>query len=462
MPRQCKFFQECHHTAVISIPYARLFLCADHFRHYIESRIQKTIEKYHMINPTANEKILLALSGGKDSQVLLTILHQLFGDSVAFLGVYIDLGIRKDQYSIDSERYAADLCNSFNIPFSVINVKQDFGLDIDDVAQLRKDFLKYKISMGNERFKGICSYCGAIKRYALNKFAVDHGCSKVATGHNLTDEYTSLMTNFFNMDPHFLARHSPITNSNHDNLIPRIKPLYYTSEWEVMMYTYYTQIPHVAAECEYSTLSPNIHIKKILQEFEKDRPGIMIGLLRRYRKLMLPIIIASLPPQKRKYDRRCIQCQMPTSRPKCAFCRTTQNLLDRMRQIQKLKQPKATQNEKPSLPSSPIESGNTNPSLTEMIDPVNLVNDILAVISSQETSNRANRGESESIDNFDIMDEPDTVDDYDIQNDLDAMEDVPDLDDLPDEANPNNQEDLKNAESPEDQENDENLENQDK
>ena len=70
-PRHCKFFQECGNKASYQIPYSRLNLCTEHFLKNVQNRVKKFILKKHMFHPFRNEKVLVAASGGKDSQVLL-------------------------------------------------------------------------------------------------------------------------------------------------------------------------------------------------------------------------------------------------------------------------------------------------------------------------------------------------------------------------------------------------------
>jgi len=60
MGRQCKYFAECHKSAVTLIPYAKLPLCAMHFQRFIENRVAKTIEKYHLLDLRKREKVLVA------------------------------------------------------------------------------------------------------------------------------------------------------------------------------------------------------------------------------------------------------------------------------------------------------------------------------------------------------------------------------------------------------------------
>jgi len=347
--RKCKYFEDCHDLPVVYIPYASLRLCASHFYRYIEKRVQETIDKYHMISAIRPEKILVALSGGKDSCVLLHILHKLYHDKVTIEALYIDLGIGHARYSQGSRNIAESQCTSLNVPFHVVDIKKEYGFDLDQLYRLKIAVKEDKISIGSANFRGMCSYCGNIKRYVINRFAAEHGFTRVATGHNLTDEVTALVINFFNQDLRFLSRTRPMMDSGVDMLVPRIKPLYYITEQEIIQYAYHAKIDHEYTACEYAENSPNLHIKQILQDLENDRRGLMISLMRQYQKVLLPLIMPHQKTSDKKREIKCTVCGMPTTQKKCSFCRNQRVLLDRIRQLEKINNPELTS---PSLSPS--------------------------------------------------------------------------------------------------------------
>ena len=102
----------------------------------------------------------------------------------------------------------------------------------------------------------------------MNRFALEHGFTKVATGHNLTDEATQLLSNFFNVDMELMSRAGPTTVTNVKGLIPRVKPLFYIYEEELIKYAYYAQVEHLPTECAYATDSPMVRVKKSLEQVE--------------------------------------------------------------------------------------------------------------------------------------------------------------------------------------------------
>jgi uncharacterized protein (TIGR00269 family) len=334
--RSCKFYAECKQNAVAVIQAGNLHLCKTHFLQQIEKRIQQTIEKYHLLELRKPEKLLLALSGGKDSQVLLYILHKLYGDQIPMEGLYVQLGITHEQYSADSGKVARQTCERLGIPYHEIDIKTTYGIDIDDIHGIRQCYKRYHKTLGSHHFKGICAYCGAFKRYSINNFAVKNGFTKVATGHNLTDEATALLVNFFNAERNFMARAGPINNSNLAALVPRIKPLFYVEESEISLYAFYSGIDHTPIECGYAAQSPNPKIKRELITLAQSRTGLLTSMMRQFQKVIKPVLVDSIKTEETP-DRVCSQCGLPASKKICSFCRQKAELLTHLQRCEKLR-----------------------------------------------------------------------------------------------------------------------------
>ena len=151
MPK-CKFYRECQSQAVTQMQHTNMPLCKTHFLRYMESRVLKTIETYKLINfQDPNEKVLVAVSGGKDSQTLLTILNQVLKNKVPLEALYIEIGISPDLYSHDSEIVAKQLCDDLGVPFHVLNVQDRVGYDMDKIHQLGKILTRGKSRSKNNR-----------------------------------------------------------------------------------------------------------------------------------------------------------------------------------------------------------------------------------------------------------------------------------------------------------------------
>jgi len=247
----------------------------------------------------------------------------------------VEQGIGQQHYSQESDKSAIELCQRLGVPYHTFDIKTAYGFSIDDLHEMNAAIKQGKLNPGQLQYRGICSFCGMIKRYTINKFAKDHGFTRVATGHNLTDESVSLIINFFNMNLNFLGRSHPLIDSNIDALVPRVKPLFYITEQEIVLYAYYAQINHVSAECIYANESPNLEIKRIFQDLDTERKGLFLSMMRQYQKKMLPLFKPEKGLVKPRALTFCASCGMAASSNKCSFCRNKSLLLARVNDLKK-------------------------------------------------------------------------------------------------------------------------------
>ena len=152
----------------------------EEFNKKIFSRINNLIDDYQLIKE--DEKIAVALSGGKDSVLTLHALHdyQMNADfDFELLAISVDEGIEGyRQHGIDSAVRNAEL---LDIPLIQKSFKGEEGFALDDIYS---------------NFKSACIPCGVFRRTILNKTAYDLGANKIATGHNLDDEIQSFLMSF--------------------------------------------------------------------------------------------------------------------------------------------------------------------------------------------------------------------------------------------------------------------------
>src|SRR5512138_1465562 len=148
---------KCAERAAIRMRQHRLALCKDHYLEWFVEQTERAIHKYHLF--TKEERVLVAVSGGKDSLALWDVLWRL---EYPADGLYINLGIDSEEnYSDESERYAREFAAGRGLNLRVINVQEMYGEPIPKIARRTR-----RVNSG--RFKP-CSTCGMVKRHEMNR-----------------------------------------------------------------------------------------------------------------------------------------------------------------------------------------------------------------------------------------------------------------------------------------------------
>ncbi len=186
----------------------------------IEKIVKKTIEKYNLINK--KDKVVIALSGGKDSTTILYILHKL---KYNVEGLMIDLKL--GNWSKTHNEKMKEFCKNLGIKLTIVDLKEELGQGICFIKTVLK---KQKNLTG-------CTVCGIIKRWILNKWAKKLKADKIVTGHNLDDEAHTVLMNFLKGNIYLGVNSTPMTGGeNHEGFVQRIKPLFFTPESEILKY----------------------------------------------------------------------------------------------------------------------------------------------------------------------------------------------------------------------------------
>src|SRR5512135_3059123 len=123
--------RKCGHEAVINMRQHKLALCDEHFLEWLPEQTQRFIEKYDMF--TRDERILVAVSGGKDSLSLWDVLLRL---GYKADGMYIGLGIDGDiHYSdVSLAKTSAFADQHPESTLHVVDVQETYGKTIPDIA----------------------------------------------------------------------------------------------------------------------------------------------------------------------------------------------------------------------------------------------------------------------------------------------------------------------------------------
>ncbi|WP_297980269.1 TIGR00269 family protein [uncultured Methanobrevibacter sp.] len=276
-------------------------LCKDCFIEGIEKKVIQTIKKEKFLEK--GDKVLVALSGGKDSVVTLEILNTYRERRIIDLcAVTIDEGIAG--YRHEGVEIAKAHAERLGIPHKVVSFKESFGIDLDEI-------------MAHENHRGSCTYCGVFRRWIINRAAREFGASKIATGHNLDDETQAILMNYLEGNTENLAKIGPKTESNSELFTVKIKPLREIPEKEIGLYALAKGLDIHLAGCPYAQESFRMEISNILKELSKDHPTIMYSTLRGFDKIR--------PAIKEEFQssftfKNCERCGEPSSNRLCRAC----------------------------------------------------------------------------------------------------------------------------------------------
>jgi uncharacterized protein (TIGR00269 family) len=302
---------KCSNKSVITLGYGPHYFCKNHFLEFFEKRVRKNLRVNELIKK--NEKILIGVSGGKDSLVCLYLIHKIMGKLIDLNALMIDEGI--PGYREKAIKKGINLCKKLNVPFTVVSLKNETGYAMNEI--------KEKIDL-NPELGSTCSFCGVLRREILNSKAKELNADKLVTGHNLDDETQSIAMNLFEADINRLARLGPITGEKKfKEFIPRIKPLYDSPEKEIIAFANFQGIDYYKEECcPYSWMAKRNSYRKILNELEEEFPGTKYSLLSSFKQLK-PLLAKRI--QKTKAG-KCIKCGAVTNQKLCGSCRLIEKL----------------------------------------------------------------------------------------------------------------------------------------
>jgi uncharacterized protein (TIGR00269 family) len=307
--------RKCGEKAAINMRQHKLALCPAHFLEWIPEQTQRFIEKYRMF--TKEERLLVAVSGGKDSLSVWDVLHRL-----GYLadGLYIGLGIHGGvNYSAESQRLAQSFADANGLRLIVHDVAQTEGASIPAAAQL------------TQRGRGKpCSVCGLTKRHIMNGVAREGSYDVLVTGHNLDDEAAILFGNTLNWSVGYLARQSPVLPASEDGLVRKAKPFCRFYERETAAYALLRGIDYIYDECPHAEGSTSIYHKEVLNRMEAERPGVKLSFYLAFLQAKERGAFAESARSELGALHSCSNCGQPTTAPGlCTFCRTWQSVRER-------------------------------------------------------------------------------------------------------------------------------------
>jgi len=287
-------------------------LCGRCFCKSIENKVRGTISKYEMFEP--KDKIMVAVSGGKDSVTLLHVLTKIekaFPDAT-LSAVTVDEGIKG--YRDEALKVAEKNCQKLGVEHVVTSFKEIYGYELDEIVKMIRERKK----------KGLtpCSYCGVLRRRALNTAAREAGVDKLATAHSLDDETQTILLNIIHGDALRIARAKPVLTVIHPKLVQRVKTLCEVPEKEVAFYAYLRRIEFQSIPCPYAQTALRNDIRTTLNRMEEKHAGTKFAIFRSMERIR-PALEAMAEEAKLQ---NCRICGEPTVGELCKPCQMLQEL----------------------------------------------------------------------------------------------------------------------------------------
>jgi uncharacterized protein (TIGR00269 family) len=293
--------RRCKAPAMVELRRHNAAFCRDCFLRHVREQVKRAIEGFDMLEPS--DRVLVAVSGGKDSLALWDVLLDL---GYRADGLYLGLGI--GEYSSRSADVVRSFARERGTGLVEVDLSRDYGFDIP--------------TAGRKGSRSTCAVCGLSKRYVFNRAAREGGYDVIATGHNLDDEAATLLGNTLRWQTDYIARQSPVLEAE-EGLARKVKPLYRLSELETAAYAFLRGIDYVVEECPLVAGNTQLRYKEAMNGLESTSPGtkaqFFFGYLERAAPLFAEQDAVELTP--------CERCGQPTTGRFCAFCRARAQIL---------------------------------------------------------------------------------------------------------------------------------------
>ena len=331
--------RKCDARAVINMRHHKLALCGEHYVEWFVAQTERTITKYKMFS--RDERVLVAVSGGKDSlalwDVLLRLGYQADGLYIA-LGInepipYSDVSLEKVRAFVASRAQETEdgrqdaggggqeaggmeqatrltfHASRFTPTLHIVDIAATYGKTIPEIAR--------------EKMRGQgrpCAACGLTKRYVMNRLALEKGYTVLATGHNLDDEIAVLFQNTLRWQMGYLARQAPVLPASREGLVKKVKPFCRFYERETATYALVRGIDYIYDECPHAVGNLTNFYKTLLNQLEAESPGAKLSFYLEFLRARSEGAFTAFNQTEELHA--CEVCGQPTSAPgRCAFCR---------------------------------------------------------------------------------------------------------------------------------------------
>jgi uncharacterized protein (TIGR00269 family) len=292
---KCK---RCQGRAEVQLRAHNAAFCRPCYVFFFRRQVERAIESHEML--ARQERVLVAVSGGKDSLALWDVLAELGFDTT---GLYVGLGI--GEYSDRSFEKVDAFARERSLPLRVVKLDEEGpGIAVPAVAAATR--------------RPPCSACGTMKRHHFDAAAIDGGFDVLATGHNLDDEAARLLGNVLRWQQDHLARQRPVLPPTHAKFVRKVKPLFLVSEYETAVYAFMRGIDYIVEECPNAAGATQLLYKEALDRLEHASPGTKLSFVKEFVRRGQPAFAAAASTERDAQV--CESCGMPSYGAVCSFC----------------------------------------------------------------------------------------------------------------------------------------------
>ncbi len=266
-----------------------------------EKNVVDTVQQFGLLRK--GEKLLVAVSGGKDSTTILYLLHKL-GYPLEAITIDAKIGC----YSEQNVRNITSFCSSLGIKLHQISFRDAFGGSLCYLQDVLKE---------NGIALKSCTTCGVLRRYLISIHAKRLGADKIVTGHNRDDEVQALLMNYMKNNLEKCAAMGPLVGfAGNKSFVPRAKPFFLTAEKDIVRYAKMHSFPVKYAVCPCASGGYRYTLRDFLRGYEASNP--------RFQENIIQHFLALLPALKKKYASRsfqhCTSCGEPSRESMCRTC----------------------------------------------------------------------------------------------------------------------------------------------
>lgn len=287
----------CGRPAFYRQPYSGNAFCQKCYPKVLEKRVRDHINHQRLFRP--NDKIAIAVSGGKDSVSLLHILSHIECEfpKVKLVAISVDEGI--EGYRNEALEIAAKNAEKLSVEHQILSFESLYKHRLDEIVEATRTHGQFSI----------CAYCGILRRKALNVIAKKVDASVLATAHNLDDEAQSVIMSLMRGDANLFSHEQSQTNG----FVKRVKPLAFIPEREVALYAYLRGISFQSVPCPYASSSLRNDARTFLDNIEEKHPGMKFNIHATSKRLQL------VKGKKTKIQ-FCKSCNEPSAAILCRSC----------------------------------------------------------------------------------------------------------------------------------------------